>query len=154
MKPHLVTGFLAAAALAGCSPGAPEGVDKARLDLAVSDAVGDPNTCVLIGKTGSASLVYRFGPHAVCDRPMPSCQGQAQRTVRDLLKAAAGGRPETSSCPSNADRSRGMGWAAGPIPGKALTYAAVMEGENTPPGLIIAEKLERAFVKVGLQPPR
>jgi hypothetical protein len=152
LKLCFTTAILACLMMAACAPGAPQGVDKARLDAAVADAVGDPNTCVLIGKAQSASLVYRFGTHAVCDRAMPSCEGQGQQTVGDLLKGAAAGKTEKASCPSIADGSRGVGWAAAPIPGKPLAYAVVMEGENTPPGLIIAEKVETAFAKVGLQP--
>ena len=44
-----------------------------------------------------------------------------------------------------------MAWAAGPIETRdELVYAAAMEGPNTPPGVVVADKLKNAFVKVGL----
>jgi len=147
-------GLTAAALILGaCSPGAPKGVEKAALDAAVTDAVGDPNTCVLIGQAGSGRLVYRYGTYGVCDRDLPSCAGVATRKTGDLLKAtAASKRPLNASCPSTADGSRGVAWAAAPVASGDLVYAASMEGEHTPPGLVIAEKLSAAFAKAGLQP--
>lgn len=142
---------LALAALAACSPGAPEGVDKARLDEAVSSAVGDPNTCVLIGERGSGDLVYRYNSHMTCGRAVAACDGGGTRTAGALLKAvAADGRPRAISCDSAADGSRGVGWAAGPVPGRRLVYAAVMEGERSFPGRIMADRLAGAFEDAGL----
>jgi hypothetical protein len=142
---------LTALALAGCSPGAPKGVSQENLDNAIINAIGDPDTCVLIAEKGD--VVYRFGTHVVCGRALPSCDGANLRTADDLLKqASAGGAPVTASCPSNADGSRTVGWAAGPVPGRDLTYAAVMEGKATPPGRVIADKLADAFVAAGLSP--
>ena len=71
-KRAFALGLLACAALAACSPKLPAGVDKHRLDLAVNDAIGDPNTCVLIGRP-DGELVYRFGSHMTCGRRLPSC---------------------------------------------------------------------------------
>jgi len=142
--------------LAGaCSPGAPEGVSKAALDAAISQGIGDPNTCVLIGKLGSGEIVYRYNTHMVCGRAMPSCEGGSAVTAAEVLEAVAKGAPErAASCPTAADGSRSVGWSAGRIPGKALVYAAVMEGDKALPGRVMADRLERAFEKAGLQPAR
>lgn len=139
--------------LAACSPEAPKGVDKAVLDEAVSRAIGDPNTCVIIAEKGSGKTIYRYGAYVPCERGMPSCGAGPNRSAVDLAKAVAtNAKPLTASCPSNADGSRGVAWAAGPIEGRDLVYAAAMEGASTPPGLIIAEKLQNAFRRAGLRP--
>ena len=143
--------LLSSLALAGCGPKAPEGVDKRVLDAAVSQAVGDPGTCVLIGETGSGDTVHRFGSNVTCGRALPACDG-ASRTLEDLLKITAqSGQPVNVSCASSPDGGRTVAWAAGPIETRdALVYAAAMEGANTPPGVVIADKLKTAFEKVGL----
>ncbi|HEX2560619.1 hypothetical protein [Phenylobacterium sp.] len=139
-------------ALAGCGPKAPEGVDKAMLDTAVSQAVGDPGTCVLIAEAGGGQ-VYRFGTHAVCGRKLPDCAAGAVRTAGDLLDAAArADKAETASCAS-ASPGRRVAWAWGPIQGAPYAYAAVMEGPNTPPGIVIDDKLQAAFRKAGVGAP-
>ena len=75
--------------------------------------------------------------------------GRAQRTR--ILATARDGAPVKASCRSNEDGSRGVGWAAGPVAGRPdLAYAAVMEGKSTPPGLIMADKLDAAFKSAGL----
>lgn len=145
---------LAATLLCACSPEAPKGVDKAVLDEAVSRAIGDPNTCVIIAERGSAKTIYRYGAYVACERGMPACGDGPNRSTVDLAKAvAADAKPLTASCPTIADGSRGVGWAAGPIEGREdLVYAASMEGAATPPGLIMADKLKAAFRRAGLQP--
>lgn len=139
--------FVVAGALAACAPKAPDGVDKAVLDTAINTAIGDPGTCVLIAKGGES--VYRFGSNVVCGRSLPTCEGAATRTAADFL--AAGDPPSlTASCPSTPDGQRIVAWARGPIEGSDLVYAAVMEGPNTPPGVVVADKLKSAFRKAGL----
>jgi len=148
-------GGLLAAGLAACSPSAPEGVEKTVLDEAVSEGLGDPNTCVLIGKVGSGEVVYRYNTHMVCGRSFSSCEGGPQVSVDDRLKAVAKGGPEKAvSCTTTADGSRGVGWAAGRVIGRDLVYAAVMEGDKALPGRVMVDRLERAFEKAGLQKPR
>jgi hypothetical protein len=143
----------AALALAGCSPGAPKGVDKDTLDAAVSRAIGDPDSCLLIAEQASGKLVYRYNTHTACARPLPSCAGAtvATQTIDQLLKATMkDGQPRTLSCSSTTDASRGVGWASGPIPGKGLVYAAMMEGDRAFPGRMMADRLARAFKDAGL----
>lgn len=148
------TGALALAitalAVAGCAPKAPDGVDKAKLDAAVSKAIGDPSTCVLIAEAGGRQ-VYRYNTHIACGRVLPSCVASGTQTVADLLKQTAADRePRMASCDSLADGSRGVGWASGPIEGKPLVYAAMMEGDRAFPGRMMAARLARAFKDAGL----
>jgi len=150
MKPKLFAALGAVLALAACAPKAPEGIDKNALDVAVNDAIGDPGTCVLIAEISGAT-VYRYGSNMTCARVLNDCLG-GQREVAALLKSAVGGAaPVNASCPSKPDGSRTVAWNAGPVEGKSsLVYAAVMEGEKTPPGIVIADKLKAAFAKVGI----
>ena len=145
--------FLAlfASTLAACSPGAPKGVNKARLDDAISAAIGDPATCVMIAEQATGKLVYRYNSHTACGRSLPSCDGPGQRTMEDLVRLTVrDGQSRALSCYTQADASRGVGWAAGPLPGKGLVYAAMMEGDRAFPGRMMADRLARAFRSVGL----
>jgi len=142
---------LAGLALAACSPGAPKGVKKDDLDAAVSRAIGDPASCLLIAEQQSGKLVYRYNTHTACARALPACAGAGTQTIDDLLKATLkDGQTRTLSCSTTADASRGVGWASGPIPGKGLVYAAVMEGKRSFPGMMMADRLEGRFKDVGL----
>jgi hypothetical protein len=141
------------AALAACSPGAPKGVDKDTLDAAVSRAIGDPDSCLLIAEQSSGKLFYRYNTRIACGRALPACAGPpgSAQTIDQLLKATLkDGQARTLSCSSTADASRGVGWASGPIPGKGLTYAAMMEGDRAFPGRMMADRLSRAFKDAGL----
>jgi hypothetical protein len=146
--------LLFAGALAGCAPTAPKGVDKAKLDEAVSKAIGDPASCLLIADQGSGRLVYRYNTPIACDRELPACDAKGVRSIDQLLAATRkDGQPRQLSCYSTADASRGVGWASGVLPGKGLVYAAMMEGDRSFPGRMMAERLDNAFAKVGLKSP-
>ena len=137
--------------LSACSPGAPKGVDKAKLDDAISQAIGDPATCGMIAEQATGKLVYRYNNHTACARSLPACDGPGERTMDDLVKLTLkDGQARALSCYTQADASRGVGWAAGPLPGKGLVYAAMMEGDRAFPGRMIADRLARAFRSVGL----
>lgn len=141
-------GLAAAFALVACAPDAPPGVDRDALDAAVSRAIGDPATCVLIGKAGSGRLLYRYNTATTCDRELPACEGPGVTRIAAVLKATARNRQvRTLSCNSTADASRGVGWASGPIAGTDLVYAAMMEGDRAFPGRIVADRLAGAFRK-------
>ncbi|HEX3363637.1 hypothetical protein [Phenylobacterium sp.] len=152
--PRVAVLGLSLLALGACSPGAPKGVDKDTLDAAVSRAIGDPASCLLIAEQGSGKLVYRYNTHTACARPLPACAGAGateQQTLDQLLKATLkDGQPRTLSCSSTSDASRGVGWASGPIPGKGLVYAAMMEGDRAFPGRMMADRLASAFKDAGL----
>ncbi|MEW5685462.1 MAG: hypothetical protein AB1942_11120 [Pseudomonadota bacterium] len=121
-------------------------MDRDELDAAVSRAVGDPNTCVLIAEAGSGKVLYRYNTATTCARAFPACDGPGAREVKDLLEATAKDRqPRALSCNTQADASRGVGWASGPIAGTDLVYAAMMEGDRAFPGRMMADRLEGAF---------
>jgi hypothetical protein len=138
-------------ALAACAPKAPEGVSKTALDSAISDRLGDPSTCVLIGKAGSGDVVYRYNSHVACGRVLPACEGGPSRSTEALLKAVAATPVEVmKSCSTTEDGSRSVGWTAGAVPGKPLVYAAVMEGDKALPGRVMNGRLQRAFEEAGV----
>lgn len=143
--------LLLAGGLSACAPGAPKGVAKDKLDAAVSDAIGDPASCVLMADKASGKLVYRYNTATVCARALPACDGSGERQVRDLLEATrADGKPRQLSCDETPDHSKGVSWASGVLPKKGLVYAAVMEGDRTFPGMMMAERLEPRFRDLGL----
>jgi hypothetical protein len=130
--------------VSACGPRLPKGVDADKLDAAVSGAIGDPNTCVLVGRKGSGQVVWRYNTNTTCARSLPSCEGAATRTVGDLLKAtAADGQPRAQSCAN-------LGWASGATPKGEFVYAAVMDGAHAMPGMMISERLEGALKDSGL----
>jgi hypothetical protein len=155
MSPTRIAVLACAAAglLAACAPGAPKGVDKDQLDEAVSRAIGDPASCLLIAERPGGHVVYRYNTHIACARALPACDTPGTRKLDQLLdQTVADGRSRQLSCNSAADASRGVGWASGVIPGKGLAYAAMMEGDRAFPGRMMADRLTSAFQKVGLQP--
>lgn len=134
--------------LSACAPDAPPGVNRDDLDAAVSKAIGDPTTCVLIGKAGSGRLLYRYNTATACDRELPACDVPGVTRIAAVLKATAkDSQPRTFSCNSTSDTSRGVGWASGPIAGTDLVYAAMMEGDRAFPGRMMADRLAGAFRK-------
>lgn len=143
-----------ALALVGCAGGAPPGVDKAALDDAVSRAIGDPNSCLLIAEAGSGKRYYQYNTHAACDAKLPSCVGPGTTQLGKVLDKVVKDRaPVMLSCNTLADASRGVGWAAGPIEGTDLVYAAMMEGDRAFPGRMMADRLEGAFRRAGVSKP-
>ena len=141
-------------ALAACAPSAPPGVDRDQLDAAVSRAIGDPNSCLLIAERGSGRVVYRYNTATACARAFPACDRPGASKLSALLKTAvADGRPRMLSCATQADASRGVGWAAGTIAGTDLVYAAMMEGERALPGRMMADRLSGAFRRAKVSKP-
>ncbi len=49
------------------------GFDAQALDSALDPAIGGPDTCVVILDTHSGEELYRYGDHAVCNRPLAPC---------------------------------------------------------------------------------
>ena len=61
--------------------------------------------------------------------------------------------PNTRETPTEKHQtpgSRGVGWAAGPIQGTDMVYAAMMEGDRSFPGRMMAERLDAAFRRAKL----
>ena len=144
---------LAGLVLSACTPTAPKGVDKEKLDEAIAGAIGDPSTCLMLAEQDGGRRVYRYNNHGACDRALPACDRAGTRKLDDLLKdTLKDGQPRALSCNTDANASRGVGWASGVIAGKngPLVYAALMEGDRALPGRMMAERLERAFTKAGL----
>jgi hypothetical protein len=142
--------------LSACSPGAPPGVDREQLDAAVSRAIGDPNSCLLIAEAGSGKVLYRYNTHTACERKLPSCEGsdKSETKIAQLLERTAQTRAAVQlSCDSLEDASRGVGWAAGPIEGTDMVYAAMMEGDRAFPGRMMADRLEGAFRRTKVSKP-
>lgn len=129
-------------------------MDRDQLDAAVSKAIGDPNSCLLIAKAGSGKLLYRYNTHTACELELPACDAPGATKVGKLLEKTAKDRQvRMLSCNTQADASRGVGWAAGPIAGTDLVYAASMEGDRAFPGRMMADRLEGAFRKAGVSKP-
>lgn len=140
----------ALAALASCGPKLPAGVDEAALSDAVSEAVGDPSTCLLIGRRGEGQAIWRYNTHMVCGRSLAACDAPGRRTPGDLLEAVAlDGRRRGATCDNPQEPARTIAWAAGPAGGD-LVYAAVMDSERAFPSLIMSERIERALARGGL----
>src|SRR5687767_707957 len=83
--PRAAAGAMLALALTACSSGAPPGVDRAALDDAVSRAIGDPNSCLLIAQAGSGKQYYRYNTHAACDAELPTCEGPGTTKIGKVL---------------------------------------------------------------------
>lgn len=145
---------LPALLLSACSGGAPPGVDKIDLDEAVSRAIGDPNSCLMIAQAGTGKRYYQYNTHTACDAKLPTCVDADNTHVSKVLDRVAKDRqPVMLSCNTLADASRGVSWAAGQIEGTDLVYAAMMEGDRAFPGRMMADRLDGAFRRVGLSKP-
>jgi beta-lactamase class D len=49
------------------------GFDVAKLDAQLDPAIGGPDTCAVIVDTAKGGELYRYGDHAVCNRPLAPC---------------------------------------------------------------------------------
>ena len=155
MRRSLLATAGAALLLAACTPsGAPPGVDRDQLDAAISKAIGDPNSCVLIADSKSGRVLYQYNTATACGNEWPACDHPGETKVKALLEATAKDRKRRElSCDTQPDGSRGVAWASGPIPGKPLVYAAVMEGDRAFPGRMMAERLDSAFRRAKVSAP-
>lgn len=138
--------------LSACAPAAPDGLDEDVLNREIAAGIGDPTTCVLVARQSDGEVVYQYGGAVACGRAYPSCEDGASRSAQELL-AGLGAPPRSVaiSCPTAADGSRSVGWAAGPVSGRPLTFVAVMEGQRALPGLVMTDRLARAFTRAGLE---
>jgi hypothetical protein len=142
----------AASALAGCSDGQKSALPTSALDHAVAEAVGDPDTCVLLADASSGKVIYRYGAPFNCVRGLPACDRPGFLTAKQALTLAGTPGGRKASCPSNADGSRMVGWAEGAVATqkRPLVYSAMMEGQTALPGHEINARLYDAFQKAGL----
>ena len=142
-----------AAALAGCSgPAAKSDLPTDALDHAIADAIGDPDTCLLLADRATARVLYRYGAPFNCIRGLPACDRPGFLSAKQAVALAATPGGRRASCPSNADGSRTVGWAEGAVTSKKrdLVYSAMMEGQTALPGQEMNARLYDAFQKVGL----
>jgi hypothetical protein len=137
---------------AGCSGGAKSAVPTEALDRAIGEAIGDPNTCLLLADRASGKVIYRYGAPFNCIRGLPACDRPGFISAKQavVLAETPGGRK--ASCPSNADGSRMVGWAEGRATSRTrdLVYSAMMEGQTALPGHEMNARLYDAFQKAGL----
>ncbi len=138
--------------LAGCArtPGA--GLPADALDSAIGSAIGDPTTCVIIAERASHKVLYTYGQRFNCVRGMPACDRPGYLTAEQALGFADTPDGRASSCPSNPDGSRRVGWAEGRIASarRTLVFSAVMEGDRALPGQEMTARLADAFGSAGL----
>ncbi|MDB5480123.1 MAG: hypothetical protein JWO83_1176 [Caulobacteraceae bacterium] len=140
------------AALAGCSVPPRSALPTDALDHAVADAIGDPDTCLLLADRASGKVLYRYGAPFNCIRGLPACDRQGFLSANQALALAATPGGRRASCPSNTDGSRTVGWAEGKVAShqRDLVYSAMMEGQTALPGQEMNARLYDAFQKVGL----
>lgn len=152
MKAQIAALALAALALGACSPQLPTGVKKEALDDAISRAIGDPATCLFLGRLSDGKRIYRYNTATECDRALPACDSQSTRKLKNLLdETIAEKEPHQASCASTPDGLRTVGWASGVLPKTGLAYAAVMEGKRALPGIVMQDRLADAFKSANLQ---
>ena len=131
-----------AAALSGCSPKLPEGVDAERLTEAVGSVIGDPATCVIVAEQGTGKVLWRSSRRQVCSQEREACTRPGRTTPEALVQEAAKGATLMTGCES-------VSWAAGATPRPGVVYAAVMYGARALPGREIARRLDSAFEASG-----
>jgi hypothetical protein len=140
-----------AAMLIGCSE------QKSRLpsdalDRAIGQAIGDPDTCLLLADGASGRVLYRYGAPFNCIRGLPACDRPGYMSAKQALPLAGTPGGRKASCPSNADGSRTVGWAEGKVASRTrdVVYSAMMEGQTALPGQEMNARLYDAFQKAGL----
>src|SRR5260221_2233681 len=140
--------------LTGCTPAPPSGrgLDKNAIDDAIAQAIGDPDTCVLLADRATKAVVYRYGEHMTCARSLPACDRAGKITVEDALVFAQTPDGRAASCASNPEVTRGVASAVGRVDSDKhdLIYSAVMEGQRALPGREIAVRLQDALAKAGV----
>ena len=141
-----------AAALVGCSGPKKSALPSDALDHAVGEAIGDPDTCLLLAERVSGKVLYRYGAPFNCIRGLPACDRPGFMSARQALALAGTPSGRKVSCPSNADGSRTVGWAEGTVASKKhdLVYSAMMEGQTALPGHEMNARLYDAFQNAGL----
>ena len=134
---------LCAVALASCAPKPPKGVDEEALSSAIGDAIGDPNTCVVLADAKSGKVIWKYQALNECGRRLPACSASGTRTTIDLARLVAENHGSVSEGCEN------VSWAAGPTPRAGVVYASVMQGKRALPGMVMADKLDNVFKSTG-----
>jgi hypothetical protein len=140
------------ALLFGCSGPGRSALPRDALDHAISQAIGDPNTCLLLADRVSGKVLYRYGAPFNCIRGLPACDRSGEMSAKQALALAASPGGRQASCASNADGSRTVGWVEGKVASRTndLVYSAMMEGQTALPGHEMNARLYDAFEKAGI----
>ncbi|MGA2952367.1 MAG: hypothetical protein ABSD80_09060 [Caulobacteraceae bacterium] len=148
---RLATALLVILSLSACGPREPK-LPNDALDQSVAQAIGDPDTCLLIVDHKTGKTVYSYNDGFNCVRGLPACDRPGFLTARQALAFATLPDGRKASCNSNADGSRTVGWAEGRVQSAKgdFIYSAMMEGQSALPGQEISARLDDAFANAGL----
>ena len=148
---RMALALLALLSLAACGPREPK-LPSNGLDQAIGQAIGDPNTCVLIVDRKTGKTVYSYNDGFDCVRGLPACDRPGFLSARQALSFATLPDGRKTSCNSTPDGSRTVGWAEGRVQSAKgdFVYSAVMEGQQALPGQEISARLDDAFANAGL----
>ena len=148
----LIAAGVGAVGLGACTPKSAQGLKTSQLDSAISQAIGDPSTCLLLADAKTGQVIYRYGTDFNCARTLPACDFSGVINAKAALQYATRPGGRLASCPSTPDGSRMVGWAAGRVQSakRDLLFSAVMEGERALPGHEMNARLFDAFQKAGL----
>ena len=138
-------------ALSACGPREPK-LPSDALDQAIGQAIGDPDTCVLIVDRRTGKTIYNYNGGFNCVRGLPACDRPGFLSAKQALAFATLPDGRKASCNSVPDGSRTVGWAEGRVPSKKgdFIYSAMMEGQQALPGQEISARLDDAFANAGL----
>jgi hypothetical protein len=137
--------------LAACGPREPR-LPNDALDQAVGQAIGDPDTCLLIVDRKTGKTVYSYNDGFNCVRGLPACDRPGFLSAKQALQFATLPDGRKASCNSVPDGSRTVGWAEGRVQSAKgdFIYSAMMEGQQALPGQEISARLDDAFSNAGL----
>ena len=90
-----------------------DALPRDALDHAVAQAIGDPDTCLLIADRGTGRVLYRYGAPFNCIRGLPACDRPGYMSAKQALALATAPGGRKASCPSNPDGSRDGGLGGG-----------------------------------------
>ena len=146
-----ITALAATLIVAACAPRGPK-LPTPALDQAIGNAVGDPDTCVLIAERATLRVVYSYNAGFNCVRALPACDRPGFLSAKQALAFARLPKGRFASCNSNPEGTRTVGWAEGAVKGSKsdLVYSAVMEGQNSLPGIVMSGRLDDAFSNLPL----
>ena len=105
-----------------------------------------------VSATGQAGFMRRL--YAGQLPVKPEALQAVQALLQDETRGGATMSGVAASCPDQADRGRGVGWWVGRLksPQRDLSFAAVVEAAEPPPGSDVGASLKEAFADAGIWP--